>query len=75
MREIPDNTTKSSNSKIPVFVWIYGGGFTSGASRYPQFNGKNYPKHGVVKNINSLNLIFQMFVSLNYRLGPLGFLP
>jgi len=35
MREIPDNTTKSSNSKIPVFVWIYGGGFTSGASRYP----------------------------------------
>jgi len=51
----------SSSAKLPVMVWIHGGGFTSGA-------GSEYDpsvlveKHGIVA------------VTLNYRLGSLGFL-
>lgn len=46
----------------PVFVWIHGGGFLTGCSYYPMYNGSNYAKEGVV------------FVSINYRLGCFGYL-
>ena len=43
-------------------VWIYGGGFTSGATSVPTYDGKNLAKKGVV------------VVSVAYRVGPFGFL-
>jgi para-nitrobenzyl esterase len=46
------------NIRLPVMVWIYGGGFTSGASN--QYEGTNFVKRGVV------------YVSFNYRLGRAG---
>ena len=49
-------------AKLPVMVWIYGGGFQFGASADPQYNGTNLATEGVV------------VVSFNYRLGVLGFL-
>jgi para-nitrobenzyl esterase len=42
-------------------VWIHGGAFNFGSASQPEYNGKNLAKKGVV-------------VTINYRLGPLGFL-
>ena len=56
--------TKSTRieAKLPVFVWIYGGGFTSGSSACAIYDGEEYAKKSVV------------FVSINYRVGVFGFL-
>jgi para-nitrobenzyl esterase len=56
--------TSSDNSKkkLPVFVWIYGGGFTSGSSACAVYDGEEFAKKGMV------------FVSINYRVGVFGFL-
>ncbi len=48
-------------AKLPVMVWIYGGGFAAGASSEPRQDGEQLAKKGVV------------VVSLNYRLGVFGF--
>jgi para-nitrobenzyl esterase len=50
-----------SKEKLPVMVWIYGGGFTAGATSEPRQDGTNLAKEGVV------------VVSMNYRLGIFGF--
>ncbi len=49
-------------AKLPVIVWIYGGGFNSGMTGVPLYNGANFAKQGVV------------FVSISYRVGPFGFM-
>lgn len=53
---------KSSNEKIPVLVWIYGGGFNAGSTSEFSYSGERLAKKGVV------------FVSIAYRVGQLGFL-
>lgn len=53
---------KSSSARLPVMVWIYGGGFTIGGTSMTQYDGVNLAKRGVV------------YVSVAYRLGPLGFM-
>jgi para-nitrobenzyl esterase len=54
--------TKTDNtSKKPVFVWIYGGGFSSGGAGVPIYDGEAMAGKGVV------------FVSINYRVGVFGF--
>jgi para-nitrobenzyl esterase len=49
-------------AKLPVMVWIYGGGFVAGATSEPRQDGGNLSKKGV------------LVVSFNYRLGVFGFL-
>ena len=49
-------------SRRPVLVWIYGGGFGSGGSGAPIYDGEATARKGIV------------FVSMNYRVGPFGFL-
>ena len=51
-----------SEKKLPVMVWIHGGAFTSG-SNSSEFYG---PKLLMIEDI--------VLVSINYRLGALGFL-
>ena len=46
----------------PVIVWIHGGGLVRSSSWLPIYDGTHFAEHGVV------------FVSINYRLGPLGWL-
>ncbi|WP_336513877.1 carboxylesterase/lipase family protein [Pollutibacter soli] len=54
-------SAKTSTEKKPVFVWIYGGGFTSGGSACDIYDGTAMAEKGVV------------FVSFNYRVGIFGF--
>lgn len=46
---------------LPVMVWIHGGGFVNGGSSAAIYDGTQLARHGMV------------VVSLNYRLGRLGF--
>jgi len=48
-------------TKLPVMVWIHGGGFFSGAGSERVYDGTEFARRGVV------------LVTLNYRLGRLGF--
>ena len=53
---------RSKKEKRPVFVWIYGGGLSSGSANCAIYDGEEMAKKGVV------------FVSINYRVGVLGFM-
>jgi para-nitrobenzyl esterase len=53
---------KSPKEKLPVLVWIYGGGFSSGSAACAVYDGEEISRKGIV------------FVSINYRVGVLGFL-
>nr|WP_161501432.1 carboxylesterase/lipase family protein [Rhodopirellula sp. SM50] len=48
--------------KRPVMVWIHGGGFTQGSGHQGGYDGTQLAKRGVV------------VVTINYRLGALGFM-
>jgi para-nitrobenzyl esterase len=48
-------------ARLPVMVWIHGGGFTGGSSSSSNTSGAQFAKQGVV------------LVAANYRLGRFGF--
>ncbi|HET9472696.1 MAG TPA: carboxylesterase family protein, partial [Steroidobacteraceae bacterium] len=48
--------------KAPVFVWIHGGALSGGSGSEPMYDGTKLAERGLV------------VVTINYRLGPLGFL-
>ena len=52
---------RSEQDKLPVMVWIYGGGFQAGSASEPRQQGDTLARKGVV------------VVSMNYRLGVFGF--
>lgn len=54
--------TPGKGKDLPVIVYIHGGGLTFGGSWEPYYDGTHFAEHGVV------------FVTINYRLGPLGWL-
>jgi len=51
----------SRSPKLPVMVWIYGGGFVNGGSSPAVYDGSRFAARGLV------------FVSFNYRVGRFGF--
>jgi len=51
------------NARRPVMVWIHGGGFNSGSGSSPMYDGRTLSRRGDI-----------VLVTINYRLGPLGFL-
>src|ERR1700733_8549470 len=51
----------AAGRKLPVLVWIYGGGFVNGGSSPAVYDGSPFARDGVI------------FVSFNYRLGRFGF--
>ena len=48
-------------SKLPVFVWYYGGGFVAGGNSEKRYDGEAFAKKGII------------VVEPNYRLGVFGF--
>jgi para-nitrobenzyl esterase len=54
-------TANSDKDKLPVMVWIHGGGFSAGAPSERTYFGQELTRKGVI------------FVSITYRLGTLGF--
>ena len=51
-----------ADAKLPVMVWIYGGGLQNGSGSNPLYDGAALARRGVI------------VVTFNYRLGALGFL-
>ena len=49
-------------AKLPVTLWIHGGGYTAGWGFEPEMDGEEWAKHGGV------------LVTFNYRLGVFGFM-
>ncbi|CAG8047912.1 unnamed protein product [Penicillium olsonii] len=55
------------DAKLPVLVWIYGGGFETGSTA-------TYDGASIVSSSVSLGMPV-VYVAMNYRLGGFGFLP
>ena len=55
-------TKAKKGERLPVFVWIYGGGFASGGTGVPIYDGEAMANKGII------------FVSVNYRVGVFGFM-
>ncbi len=51
-----------AGQKLPVVVWIYGGGFTVGSASMANYGGEGLAQRGVVR------------VNIAYRVGAMGFL-
>ncbi|KAF1842781.1 alpha/beta-hydrolase [Cucurbitaria berberidis CBS 394.84] len=58
----------NSNSKLPVYVFIHGGGFAVGSSWYPHYNPASIVKLSAEKGKPIIG------ITINYRLGVTGFL-
>lgn len=53
---------KGAADRLPVMVWIHGGGFQAGSGAEPRHDGAAFARKGIV------------LVSINYRLGVFGFM-
>jgi para-nitrobenzyl esterase len=53
---------RGPDDRLPVMIWIHGGGFTTGSGSKALYRGEALAAEGVV------------VVTINYRLGPFGFL-
>ncbi|MFE0577062.1 carboxylesterase/lipase family protein [Streptomyces sp. NPDC058874] len=56
-------TPAADDACRPVLVWIHGGGFVSGSGSLPGYSGETFARDGDLA-----------VVSINYRIGPLGYL-
>ena len=53
---------KEAGEKLPVAFWVHGGAFLGGNGYEKEFDGEAYCRRGVI------------LVTINYRVGPFGFL-
>jgi para-nitrobenzyl esterase len=56
-------TPRADGARLPVLLWIHGGGFSSGSGATPLYAGARLAQRGDA-----------VVVTINYRLGILGFL-
>ncbi|XP_044018144.1 venom carboxylesterase-6-like [Aphidius gifuensis] len=60
--KLPDNKHYDVRKNYPVMIWFHGGGWVTGAGHSEFYNPKFLLDHDVI------------LVTVNFRLGPLGFL-
>ncbi len=53
---------RTASERLPVMVWVYGGGFAYGSGSHPTYDGEALAKRGIV------------VVNFNYRMGLFGFM-
>ena len=53
---------RKTSERLPVMVWMHGGGYTQGSGSNPLYNLPRLPQKGIV------------LVTVNMRLGPIGLL-
>ncbi len=53
---------RAASDRLPVMVWIHGAGLTGGSGSEPRYDGEELSKKGAV------------VITINYRLGPFGWL-
>jgi para-nitrobenzyl esterase len=53
---------RSAAERLPVMVWIHGAGLTGGSGSEPRYDGEELSRKGAV------------VITINYRLGPFGWL-
>ena len=53
---------RSAADRLPVMVWIHGAGLTGGSGSEPRYDGEELSRKGAV------------VITINYRLGPFGWL-
>lgn len=53
---------KRQNDRLPVMVWLHGGGLWASSGNMPSYNYPHLPQHGVV------------VVTVSHRLGPIGYM-
>lgn len=53
---------RNNQERLPVMVWVYGGGFTYGSGSHPSYDGEALARRGIV------------VVTFNYRMGLFGYL-
>ena len=51
----------TSETNLPILVFIHGGSLTNGSNSYEDYNGENVAKHGVI------------MITITYRLGVFGY--
>ncbi|PPQ98066.1 hypothetical protein CVT26_003292 [Gymnopilus dilepis] len=61
-------TTATSRSKLPVVLWIYGGGFERGTASFPLYDGSVIVERSILLGMPVV------YASINYRLNGFGFL-
>ena len=67
---VPGKALKNPSLKLPVVVWIYGGGYVFGSKDSLQPELPFYDGSGMIGQSNNA----MIFVAMNYRLGAYGFL-
>lgn len=68
--QIPEKAFKNPSLKLPVVVFVYGGGYIRGDKDASEPLFPLYDGSGLIANADN-NIIF---ISFNYRLGAMGFL-
>ncbi|KAK6385818.1 uncharacterized protein PV06_07234 [Exophiala oligosperma] len=58
----------TQNTKIPVFVWMHGGGFVLGANSWPHYD------HAKIVKLANENGVPVIGIGINFRLGFAGFM-
>ena len=56
------NSFRNAETKLPVMFWIHGGSFLYGSNIFDEYGPNQFMKEDVI------------LVTINYRLGPIGFL-
>ena len=59
---VPEKALEGQTSNMPVMVWIYGGSMVEGSYDFDRYGPQTFMERDVI------------LVTINYRLGPLGFL-